>query len=572
MNGNQLTLQPHGTEKMSTGIEGLDEITGGGLPRNQTSLVIGGPGSGKTVFALQTLINGARQSGEPGIFVAFEENAHQIIANAASFGWDLPTLEKEGKIFFLEGRLSADVVQSGQFDLAGLLAGLKAKTDEMGARRIVFDSVDVLLMLLNNPIIERREIYRIRDWLAQANISGIITARIEGSDPLLSAHYSFMQFMADCVVLLHHRLVDRVSLRELRVMKYRGSHFAEAEFPMVVGPQGIEVINFGPEQTSVEASTERVSTGVERLDLMLDGGYFRGSTVLITGTPGTAKSTLAAAFTHATCQNNEKALYVSFDEVANVMVRNLSSVGIRLSPHIESGLLRMYSAHTAAQSAQEHLLKIRALIRAHKPCCLVIDPISAMTRAGGSVSGQGFAEQLLHITHLEGITLVCVSLVSGNDPLIEMSAAQISTMADTWMHVTFIGYQGERNRALTIIKSRGTRHSNQMRELTLNDQGITLTDVYTAGGEVLLGSMRWEKERAMELEAKLLLADAELKRSNLKLAESDMLARIETLKRELKAKRAEVALLDAQQEEQLERLKAEHKDLGLLRGADKETT
>jgi circadian clock protein KaiC len=179
---------------------------------------------------------------------------------------------------------------------------------------------------------------------------------------------------------------------------------------------------------------------------------------------------------------------------------------------------------------------------------------------------------LLHITHLEGITLVCVSLVSGNDPLIEMSAAQISTMADTWMHVTFIGYQGERNRALTIIKSRGTRHSNQMRELILNDQGITLTDVYTAGGEVLLGSMRWEKERAMELEAKLLLADAELKRSNLKLAESEMLARIETLKRELKAKRAEVALLDAQQEEQLERLKAEHKDLGLLRGADKETT
>jgi circadian clock protein KaiC len=571
MNGNQLTLQPHGIEKMPTGIEGLDEITGGGLPGSQTSLIIGGPGSGKTVFSLQTLVNGARQLGEPGIFVAFEENTHQIIANASSFGWDLPTLEKEAKIFFFEARLSADVVQSGKFDLAGLLAGLKAKADEMGARRIVFDSVDVLLMLLNNSIIERREIYRIRDWLAQAKLSGIITARIEGSDPLLSEHYSFTQFMADCVVLLRHRLVDHVSLRELRVMKYRGSHFAEAEFPMVIGPQGIEVINFGPEQTSVEASTERVSSGIERLDLMLDGGYFRGSTVLITGTPGTAKSTLAAAFAYATCQNNEKALYVSFDEVASVMVRNLSSVGFRLSPHIESGLLRIYSAHTAAQSSQEHLLEIRALIKAQKPCCLVIDPISAMVRAGGSVSRQGFAEQLLHITRLEGITLICVSLISGNDPSIEMSAAQISTMADTWMHVTFMEHQGERNRALSIIKSRGTKHSNQMRELILSDHGITLADVFTAGGEVLLGSMRWEKERAMELEVKLMLAEAELKRHNLELAETETLARIETLKRELEARRSELVLLNAQQKAKKERLKVEHKDLGELRGADRKT-
>jgi circadian clock protein KaiC len=253
------------------------------------------------------------------------------------------------------------------------------------------------------------------------------------------------------------------------------------------------------------------------------------------------------------------------------MVRNLSSVGLRLGPHIESGLLRIYSAHTAAQSSQEHLLEIRALIKAQKPCCLVIDPISAMVRAGGSVSRQGFAEQLLHITRLEGITLICVSLISGNDPSIEMSAAQISTMADTWMHVTFMEHQGERNRALSIIKSRGTKHSNQMRELILSDHGITLADVFTAGGEVLLGSMRWEKERAMELEVKLMLAEAELKRHNLELAETETLARIETLKRELEARRSELVLLNAQQEAKKERLKVEHKDLGELRGADRKT-
>lgn len=570
MKTNQLTPQPHGIEKMSTGIEGFDEITGGGLPRNQTSLVIGGPGSGKTVFALQTLVNGARQSGEPGIFVAFEENTRQIIANTASFDWDLPALEKAGKVFFLEARLSADIVQSGQFDLAGMLAGLKAKADEMGARRIVFDSVDVLLMLLNNTIAERREIYRIRDWLSQSNLSGIITARIEGIDPLLSQHYSFMQFMADCVVLLHQRLADRVSLREMRVMKYRGSHFAEAMFPMVIGPQGIDVINFRAEEADAKVPAERVSSGVERLDLMLDGGYFRGSTVLITGTPGTAKSTLAAAFAEAACQRDERALYISFDEIASVMVRNLSSVGIHLGPHIESGLLRMYSAHTAAQSAQEHLLKIREMINVHKPRCLAIDPISAMVMAGGPASGLGFVEQLLHITHTEGITVLCTSVGMGNDPLTEESAAQISTVADTWMHVTFVGQQGERNRALTIIKSRGTKHSNQVRELILSDQGVTLADVYASGGEVLLGSMRWEKERAVELKAKLVLAEAELKRRNLELAETETLAGIETLKRGLEARRAELALLNVQQEAQLKRLKMEHQDMGALRGADEE--
>jgi circadian clock protein KaiC len=570
MNKDQLTPISHALGKMPTGIDGFDEITGGGLPRNRTSLVIGGPGAGKTVFALQALANGARRWGEPGIFVAFEENSRQIIANAASFEWDLPTLEKEGRLFFLDARLSADDVQSGKFDLVGMLASLKAKADEMGAKRIVFDSLDVLLTLLNDPIAERREIYRLHDWLSQDGPTGIITIRIEGGDPLLSQRYGFMQFMADCVVLLHHLLTERVSLRELRVVKYRGSNFAESEFPLVIGSQGVEVNCFGLKELEVEAPTERVSSGIERLDTMLSGGYYRGSSVLITGAPGTAKSTLSATFAEAACRRGEKTIYVSFDERASELVRNLSSVGIRLGPHIESGVLRIYSERSEARSAEEHLMKIQALIREQKPRCMVIDPISAMVKAGGRIPALGVAKELLHSAKADAITIILTSLGEGADPLEEASEVTISTIADTWIHLSFVAQAGERNRALTIVKSRGTKRSNQVRELILSDQGVTLTDVYTAGGEVLMGTLRWEKESAEAFEEERARAEVERKRRKLELSEAETLARLEALKHQLEVQRAELALLSAQQKVQEEEWRVRQKDAGEMRGADKE--
>lgn len=556
--------------KVATGIEGFDEITGGGLPRNRTSLVIGGPGTGKTVFALQTLANGARRWGEPGIFVAFEENSRQIIANAASFGWDVPTLEEEGRLFFLDAHLPADDVQSGKFDLVGLLASLKAKADEMGAKRIVFDSLDVLLTLLNDPIAERREIYRLHDWLSQDGPTGIVTIRIEGGDPLLSQRYGFMQFMADCVVLLHHHLAERVSLRELRVVKYRGSNFAENEFPLVIGPQGMEVTSFGLKEPEVEAPTERLSSSIERLDTMLSGGYYRGSSVLITGAPGTAKSSLSAAFAEAACRRGEKTLYVSFDERVSEMVRNLSSVNIHLGPHIESGVLRTYSERSEARSAEAHLMRIKALIREQKPRCLVIDPLSAMVKAGGRIPALGVSKELLRSAKAEAITVILTSLVEGADPLVEASEIAISTIADTWIHLAFVAQGGERNRALTIVKSRGTKHSNQVRELILSDQGVTLADVYTAEGQVLMGSLRWERERAEALEKERARAEVERKQRELELSEAETLARLEALKRQLEAQRAELALLIAQQKAQEEEWGVRQKDLGEMRGADKE--
>lgn len=504
----------NGIEKVATGIDGFDEISGGGIPHGRTTLVVGGSGCGKTVFALQTLVHGARDLGEPGIFVAFEENSRQIVANAASFGWDIGALEGE-KLFFLDARLAPNVQRTGEFDLTGLLAAISAKAQQMGARRIVFDSIDVMLAILDDVQAERREIYRLHDWLLQSGMTGVVTSRLEGADPSRPNRYSFMHFMADCVVALQMRIQDRVSMRDMRIMKCRGSSFAENEFPMVIGPSGIEVAGLPEAAGPVEAPTERVSTGVDRLDTMLRGGYFRGAGILITGLPGTAKSTLAGAFAEAACARGERTLFVGFDEPPAEIVRNLASVDIRFAPHIESGLLRMHSAYTATRSAEEHLLSLRSLIREHRAKAVVIDPISTLLRAGGEVMAFSAAERLIQLAKREGITLLCTALTRTDGEPDEAAALPVSTLADTWLHLAYHMQGGERNRSLTIVKSRGTRHSNQVRELVLSDDGVNLSDVYTAGGEVLMGTLRWEREAAERAEKERLRGEFERKRLEL---------------------------------------------------------
>jgi len=544
----QLVRPGSGIAKMPTGIDGFDEMTGGGLPRARTTLVVGGPGSGKTIFALQTLVNGARQWGEPGIFVAFEELSHQIVENAASFGWDLPALQRE-KLFFLDARPSADMVTAGSFDLTGMLASLEAKVKEMGARRIVFDSVHVLLALLDDPSAERRELYRIHDWLVQGPQTGIITART-GESQYVPAHQEFLNYMADCVVCLEHRLAGLVSIRGLRVLKYRGSGFAENEAPLVIAHEGIEVASFSPALQPVPVSQERMSTGVQGLDAMLDGGLYRGSSTLITGAPGTAKSTLCGTLAQATCEKGERVLYVSFDEPADQIVRNLASVNVRIQPHRDSGLLLLEWARAEAQSAEAHLLALRALIRTHKPQVLIVDPLSALIKAGGDLPALAVAQRLHYMTKQAGITLLMTSLLEDRDPTREASQLQISTVADNWIHLSYLEQGGERNRTISIVKARGVGHSNQLRELIMSSEGLQLAEVYSAGGEVLLGSMRWEKERAEALQRQRLRAEVEHKRRDAELAEAELEARVKLLQRRVEARRAELDLLQREQEEQ----------------------
>ncbi len=560
---------PQPLSKMATGIDGFDDLSGGGLPRNRTTLVMGGPGSGKTVFSLQILANAARQREEPGIFVAFEERGREVMANAATFDWGLPTLA-ENKLYILDAHLSPTVVQSGQFDLSGILAILKAKKEAIGAEWIVFDGIDVLLTLLRDPILEMGEIYRIRDWLAENELTAIVTAKIDSQFSAV-VNYGFMQFMVDCVIRFDRRLEYGVPAHRLQITKYRGSDFASGEFPLSFGQSGIEVAAPEPPEIIHEASTERVSAGFERFDAMLGGGLFRGSSTLITGAPGTSKTTLIGKFAEAACQRGERTLFVSFDEGADQIMRNLSSVGIDLHTHVQSGLLRMYSGRTEARSAEEHLIKLRMLIREHQPRCMVIDPLSAMAKAGGIGAARAVANRLIHMMKDGKITVVISALIEGNDPQVEATDLQISTIADTWIHLSYVVRSGERNRALTIVKSRGTWHSNQVRELVLSNSGPMLTDVYSAGGEVLMGTLRWEKEAEEIARQKLRRAEFEHKQRELEFAEADTQARIKALALDLQRQQAELALYTLDGEARVLSSSERENELRKMRSADRAT-
>ncbi len=560
-----LTPDAASLKKTPTGMQGFDEITGGGLPLGRTSIIIGGPGSGKTVFALQTLINGARLCGERGIFVAFEENSRSVIANAASFGWELAN---QDKLLFMDAGMSPDVVQSGRFDVGGLLSGIRTRFAENRATRIVFDSIDVLLALLDDPFTERQELYRIQDWLAANDVTGIVTARCRARNGFGAVGYDFLEFMADCVVQLGQHVTSGISHRELRVAKYRGSAIHEGVFPMIIGKDGIEVATPIASEMSFPAFDERVTTGIDRLDTMLAGGYFRGSTVLVTGAPGTAKSTLAAAFAQASAQRGERCLYVSFDESSGEIVRNMASIGLDLRAQVERGDLMFHSVQTGSLNAEQHLLRIRALIREYQPRSLVIDPLSAVLRSGPSELIMDVPLRLINYTKSHGITMVSTSLVENSDSP-ESTEMNVSTIADTWIHLSFKVQMGERNRLLTIVKCRGTGHSRQARELVLSDAGVTLSDVYVAGGEVLMGTLRWEREEAQRREKALAHTVLMRKERELSLAEAEVRGRIEVLSRELELRRAEnEALAEEIRQEKTQRATSTS-EIGRLRGVDR---
>lgn len=552
--------------KVLTGIQGFDEITDGGLPRGRTSLVMGGPGCGKTVFALQSLVTGANKRKEAGIFVAFEESTRQIVANAATFGWDLPALAKK-KLFFLDAQLSPEVVKAGEFDLVGMLNVLQAKADELQAKWIVFDGIDVLLSLLDDPVAERREIYRIRDWLFHNELTGIITQKVSGID---SDHrYTFLQFMVDCVVVLRHQVVNGSAFRNLRVMKYRGSGFAADEFPITLTSEGMQLTNRGPTEFQYEVTDERISTGLPRLDSMLHGGYYRGSNVLISGAPGTAKSTLAALFAVAACERGERTLYVSFDEGADQIARNLQSVGIQLAPYLESGVLKMYSTRTRGPNIEDQFGLLRAKVRDVKPRCLVIDPMSALSTKLEHLASADAAQHFLDFLKGNGITVVNTSL-EGGFTADEATATGISTIADTWIHVSYVVQDGERNRALTIVKSRGTGHSNQVRELTLSDAGVSLTDVFVAQGKVLMGVARWEWEQEEHAGAKRTQVASDLKRLQLHLAQAEAAARLQVVQTEIEARNAEIEVLADATGSASKLLRTDRATMRKMRHADEE--
>ena len=556
--------------KAPTGIAGFDEITTGGLPHGRTTLLVGGPGSGKTIFAVQFLAHGADVYEEAGIFVAFEESPKRLVENLRSFGWKLDELQQK-KLFFLDAQPMPGMIQAGSFDLSGLLAGLSAKIKKMGAVRIVFDALDIVLALLPDAATRRFEINRLHQWLLDNQMTALITAKAGGEDTSsVGQQFGFLQFMVDCSVVLNHRVDMGVSQRNLRVQKYRGSSFNEDESPFVIGKNGFNVAmarTIGRADAIV--SNERVSSGVERLDTMLDGGYYRGASVLITGFPGTAKTTLSGAFAEACCKRGERTMFISFDSDGSEVVRNLTSVGIRLAPYVESGCLRMVSARTFTGSAETLLVHIKALAKEQEARCIVIDPVSALAKAGNELTAHAVAERLIDWSKGAGVTLVCTSLL--DEISVEAQSRtplQISTFADTWIHLNYLVQAGERNRGMSIIKSRGTGHSNQVRELILSKDGVTLADIYTAGGEVLMGTMRWEKESAERVSNEVAEVTATLKRVSLEAEEAVLEVRAKSLKTELLAKKVEKDLLTRTTESRKREVSRGRERMRELRGGD----
>ncbi|MHB8799580.1 MAG: circadian clock protein KaiC [Thermoanaerobaculia bacterium] len=557
---------------MPTGVAGLDEITRGGLPRGRTTLVGGGPGSGKTILALHFLVHGARALKEPGVFIAFEESSKRILANAEAFGWNLPELQRRKALSFIDARPAGDLVRAGDFDFGGLLAALEARIRETRAQRIVFDALDVLLALLPDTAAKRREVFKLHEWLLGRGLTGLINLQTDGGETtsLYAQPFGFMQFMVDCAVLLNQSIVRGVSHRSLRVQKYRGSGFDEDEAPFQIGDRGLEVaMPRTPGRSEVRASAERVSSGIDRLDTMLSGGYFRGASILITGSPGTAKTTLSGAFAQAACRRGERTLFVSFDSNCAEVVRNLTSVGIRLQRYVKDGSLRLVSGRNIAGNAEGYVMHVRALAKEHGARCLVIDPVSAWSDSGSDLTAQGVTDRLIDWAKGDGVTLLCTSLLDDMPGRAGGGARlQVSTLADTWIHLSYLVQGGERNRGLSIIKSRGTAHSNQVRELILSDEGVTLADTSSAGGEVLMGTMRWEKERAEQVAKESAEATGALRRVQLDAEEAELEVRLKSLQVERAAKQVEKALLVRATESREDELQSGRAQMSEMRGAD----
>jgi circadian clock protein KaiC len=497
--------------KCATGIQGLDEITGGGLPRGRPTLVCGGAGCGKTLLAVEFLVRGAAQFGEPGVFMAFEETEAELKANVASLGFDLAGLVQRKKIVIDFVHMEpVEVQESGEYDLEGLFVRLNYAIDSIGAKRVVLDTLEALFASLPNEAILRAELRRLFRWLKDKGVTAVITAE-RGRESL--TRHGLEEYVSDCVIVLDHRVVDQIATRNLRVMKYRGALHGTNEFPFLIGDEGISVLPITSLGLNHKAPSERIATGIPRLDAMLGGrGFFRGSSILLTGTPGTGKTIVAANFAHAACRRGERALFFSFVESPAQIIRNMHSIGLRLEPMVKRGLLRFHSARPSLYGLEMHLATMFKEIVAFQPHVVIMDPITSLMDAGTASEGKGMVTRLIDYLKAGQVTTLFTSLTQGGQALQQTETA-MSSLMDAWLSLQDFEGNGERNRVLYVLKARGMAHSNQMREFLISDRGIDLVDAYIGASGVLTGSARAAQGA---LEKAVVLADqqeaAQLKR------------------------------------------------------------
>jgi len=478
--------------KAPTGIRGLDEITLGGFPRGRPTLICGSAGAGKTLLAMEFLVCGAIEYNEPGVFMAFEETAAELSQNVRSLGFDLDELARKKKLQVDYVRIErSEIDETGDYDLEGLFIRLGSAIASIGAKRVVLDTIENLFAGLQNQGILRAELRRLFRWLKDKGVSAVITA--ERGEGALTRH-GLEEYVSDCVILLDHRVTDQVSTRRLRIVKYRGTAHGTNEYPFLIDEGGFSVLPVTSLRLDHPVSKERISSGVPRLDTMLGGdGFYRGSTILVSGTAGTGKTSLAAHFVDAACRRGERCLYFSFEESQAQLVRNMTSIGLNLEEWVKKKRLQFHSSRATFYGLEMHLSVIHKMIAEFRPHGVVLDPVGSLIQAGAARDTHTMLIRLIDFLKQKGITAFLTNLTSGGDAL-EKTNVEISSIVDTWLFMRDIELDGERNRALYVLKSRGMAHSNQLREFLLSRRGIELLDVYVGPEGVLTGSSRVSQE------------------------------------------------------------------------------
>jgi len=462
-------------KKIPTGISGLDNITSGGLPRGRTTLIAGSAGSGKTLFGMEFLIRGAELYNEPGVAMTFEETAEEIAENLASLGHDVTKLVHEKKLFIdyvhVERR---QIEETGEYDLEGLFIRLDHAIKSIKAKRVLLDTIEVLFSGLRNESIVRSELRRLFRWLKERNVTAVITA--EAGDNSFLTRHGLEEYVADCVIVLDHRVREQISTRRIRVVKYRGSTHGTNEYPFLINETGISVVPITALSLNHKASSERISSGIAGLDEMLGGkGFFRASSVLVTGTAGTGKSSVAASFVNAACARGERALYFAFEESESQILRNMHSLGMPLERWIKNGLLQIHAVRPTTMGLENHLASIFKAIDDYKPSVVVVDPITNLISVGTTISVKAMLTRLIDLLKSHQVTAMFTNL-SMAGAINEVTSTEISSLMDAWISLNEVELNGVRQRAIYVLKARGMSHSNRVHRFTISDRGIEIAD------------------------------------------------------------------------------------------------
>jgi circadian clock protein KaiC len=554
-----------GLEKAPTGISGLDQITGGGLPRGRVTLVAGSAGAGKTLLGLNFLVAGTRQYGEPGVLMTFEESEAKVALNVRSLGFDIDELVRTDQLAVLAFQVDAsEIVPAGDFDFEPIFAILDDAISRVGAKRVVLDTIEVIFGAFGNDAIVRSELIRLVRWLDERGVTVVLTGERGSGDSGSLTRHGIEEYVTDCVIVLDHRVTAEISTRRLRVVKYRGSAHGTNEYPFLISAHGFTVLPITSVALDYAASEERVSTGIARLDHMLGGGMFRGSTLMVSGTAGTGKTSLGASVVDSACARGERALMVLLEESPDQVLRNMRSLGLDLRPWVEAGLLRIWAARPSAFGLETHLAILAGLIEEEKPSVAVLDGITSLSNGILTTELASSVARQIDLLKSRGITSVITALGPGDD----VSAISVSAMVDTWLQLRNIEANGERNRLLFVLKSRGTAHSNQVREFVLTDHGVELVDVYIGAAGVLAGSARVtqlaaERDEELRISEELAGRRRELNRSVI-----EHEAHLVALQDQLDAERTEMQRIDLRAGHLLADTRADRSEMAARRWAD----